>query len=96
MTRTTDFIAELFRAGNEVGNLTAFEKRRLLERVANTLLSYCSQADTAAAQKLAEAAARLNTKATIVDQMSNDDAKAALLVAADVIRINRILLGAKD
>lgn len=32
MTSTTDFVTELYRAGNEAGKLTPFEAKRLLER----------------------------------------------------------------
>ena len=96
MSTTTDFIAELFRAGNEVGKLNAFEKRRLLERAANTLRGMHDLAGGSQAQKLSDSADRLDAYAARAETLSDDELKTALTVAADVIRIMRVLLGAKD
>lgn len=37
MSSTTDFIAELFRAANQIETLTSFERVRLTERAAATI-----------------------------------------------------------
>ncbi|TCR72222.1 hypothetical protein [Rhizobium sp. BK376] len=38
MTPTTNFVAELYRAANEIDRLTTVEKRRLLVRAAHTIV----------------------------------------------------------
>ncbi|TCL70519.1 hypothetical protein [Rhizobium sp. BK251] len=39
MTRTTDFVAELIRAANEIERLMPLERRRLLDRSVSTILA---------------------------------------------------------
>ncbi|MDQ0323398.1 hypothetical protein QO002_005604 [Pararhizobium capsulatum DSM 1112] len=96
MTHTTDFIAELFRAANEAEKITAFEKRRLLERAMRTIYDLRDKAGMVPGKGLADAADRIRITSATLDRRSTGDVRSALLLSADMIRSLKIALDAKD
>lgn len=96
MTATIDFITELFRAGNGVGKLTPFERRRLIDRAIATIRDMREQvnfsAPAAAGDVLAEIDAIGRDIAVVPDQL----VAMALLELADMIRTLKIALDAKN
>lgn len=96
MTATTDFIAELIRAANEVGKLGVIKKRRLLTRAVATIRSGREQIGIPASGAEADPVIDLLAIAMQVGHRTDDEVKAALLEAADMIRTLKILLDAKD
>lgn len=94
---TTDYIAELYIAANQVTRLTLFEKRRLIQRAVTTIRDRREQIDFSAPRRapgdaLDEIAAIGRNIASVPDPLVAD----ALLEAADMMRVLKILLDAKE
>lgn len=96
MCLTTAFVAELVRAANHVEHLTDFEKRRLLERGVVKIREMRDQVGIPESKTAADAVIDLQTTAGGIERRSADEVKAALLDAADMIRILRIILDGKE
>jgi hypothetical protein len=92
----TDFITELIRAANEVGNLSALKKVRMLQRSIVIIRNGRDQVGIPPSKSATDALIHLQTVAASIDRRSNDEVKAALLDAADMIRTLKIVLDAKD
>lgn len=87
-----EFVAELFRAANEVSKLTDFEKRRLLERAVATIRDMRDQTGMAGGSLDADPLIDFQTIAASIDRRSDEAVKAALLDAAGIIRTLKIVL----
>jgi len=96
LSSTTEFISELIRAANEVDKLALLEKGRLLQRSIVIIRDGRDQVSIAPSTSAADAVIDLQTVAASIDRRSDDEVKAALLDAADVIRTLKIVLGGKD
>lgn len=95
MSLTTAFVAELIRAANHVEHLTDFEKRRLLERAVFTIREMRDQVGIPESKTAADAVIDLQTTAAGIERRTHEHVKAALLDAAEMIRILRIILDGK-
>jgi hypothetical protein len=95
MSTTTDFIFELFRAANEVGRLDNFQRRRLLDRAVSTIREGRDEVGIPPSNAALDAVIDLQTMAASIDRRSDDDVRAALLDAADMIRDLKILKDSK-
>jgi hypothetical protein len=91
----TDFILELFRAANEVGRLDSFQRRRLLNRAVATIREGRDEVGIPPSNAALDAVIDLQTMAASIDRRSDDDVRAALLDAADMIRDLKILKDSK-
>ncbi|WP_457578976.1 hypothetical protein [Ensifer adhaerens] len=96
MSLTTAFISELVWAANQVEHLTDFEKRWLLERAVVTIREMRDQVGIPSSNTEADAVIDLQTTAAGIERRSDDQVMAALLDAADMIRILRIILDGKE
>jgi hypothetical protein len=94
MSPTTDFIAELVRAANEIDKLDPKETGRLLNRAVNTIRYMREQAGIPGSQTAGDAVIDLQTTAVALGlgNRSPDQVKAALLDAAGIIRDLHIVL----
>lgn len=92
---TTDFIFELLRAANEIGKLDSYQRRRLLDRAVSTVREGRDQVGISPSNTAVDAVIDLQTMAASIDRQSDEDVKAALLDAADMIRTLKIVLDAK-
>ncbi len=92
MSLTAAFVSELVRAANQVKRLTAHEKRRLLERAVVTIREMRDQAGIPSSDTEADAVIDLQTTAAGIERRTDEQIKAALLDAADMIRTLHILL----
>jgi hypothetical protein len=92
MSGVTEFVAELFRAANEVEKLTAFEKKRLLERAVATIRDMRDQTGIAGGSLDEDPVIDFQTIAASIARRSDETAKAALLDAAGIIRTLKIIL----
>lgn len=97
LSHTTDFIAELYRAANEIGKLTPFEKRRLIERAVITVRDMREQAAASDPDRTGGDVLD-GIEAIALDIASVPDALVghAMLEAADMIRALKILLDARS
>ncbi|MCV9965681.1 hypothetical protein OIU34_27795 [Pararhizobium sp. BT-229] len=86
MTATTDFIAELFRAANEVGKLRDFEKQRLIERGVRTVREMRSDAGIRPSRSTRDPLVAIEIANIRSEIHSDESAQAALLDLADMIR----------
>ncbi len=86
MSTTTDFIFELVRAANDIGNLTPFEKRRLLERAVKTIREGRDQVGTAPSKTEPDKVVDLETIAASIASAPDVLFGHAMLEAADMIR----------
>ncbi|WP_188080126.1 hypothetical protein [Neorhizobium sp. P12A] len=92
MTLITDFIAELYRAANEIDRLTTVEKRRLLERAAHTIVDMEEQLGNVADQRSHRLAAELLKLTDMaLDGVPDVLIGHGFLEAADAIRRLKIL-----
>lgn len=96
MSLTTAFVAELVRAANHVERLTDFEKRRLLERAVVTIRDMREQVGIPESKTAADAVIDLQTVAGGIERRSADEVKAAILDAAEMIRVLKIILDGKE
>ncbi|MBY5765356.1 hypothetical protein V7798_29235 [Rhizobium laguerreae] len=93
----TGFVTELYRAANEVGKLTAFEKRRLIERAVTTVkpmrvqIAFSSPPRRDGQDILVDIA----TVGGEIVSAPNQIVSHALLEAADLIRTLKIVLDGK-
>lgn len=90
------FISELVWAANQVEHLTNFEKRRLLERAVFTIREMRDQVGIPESKTEAVPVIDLQTTAVGIERRTHDQVMAALLDAADMIRILRIILDGKE
>ena len=97
MSSTTDFIAELVRAANEVEMLRGEEARHLLNRAITTIRDMREKIGMPGAHTAADAVIDLQTTAVALGlgNRSPDQVKAALLDAAGIIRDLHIVLDTK-
>lgn len=94
MSTTTDFIAELVRAANQIGKLSPGERIKLMARGARTIRELRLQ--TGVRQGLGrDPLGDLEIAALKSETGPDDDAKAVLLEMADMIRTLKIVLDAK-
>ncbi|URK87734.1 hypothetical protein LP421_07805 [Rhizobium sp. RCAM05350] len=96
MSTTTDFITELYRAANEVGKLTPFEKRRLIERAVTSIHEGRQQVGIAPRKTEPDKVIDLQTVAASIASAPDVLISHAMLEAADMIRTLKIVLDAKD
>ncbi|WDZ81058.1 hypothetical protein PWG15_25255 (plasmid) [Ensifer adhaerens] len=96
MSLTTAFISELVWAANQVEHLTNFEKRRLLERAVVTIREMRDLVGIPESKTEADTVINLQTTAAGIERRTADQIKTALLDAADMIRILRIILDGKE
>ncbi|ODT09002.1 MAG: hypothetical protein ABS35_43910 [Kaistia sp. SCN 65-12] len=94
MSSTTDLIAELFRAANQIGTLTSFERVRLIERAAATIQG---QRDLLATKERVvpltyDVTANLEKMKAQAPEMPEVLSAVVMLKCADEIRRLRILL----
>lgn len=94
MSTTTEFIAELVRAANEVHKLQAREKRRLLERAIITIRDMREEIGIPSSGTAADAVVDIQqTEVLLIRGLAtNERVKASLLDAADMIRTLHIVL----
>ena len=92
MSLTTAFVSELVWAANQSEHLTTFEKRRLLERAVATIRDMRELAGIPGSKTEADAVVDLQTTAAASDRRTEEQIRAAVLDAADMIRTLRILL----
>ncbi|MCV9960364.1 hypothetical protein OIU34_00495 [Pararhizobium sp. BT-229] len=95
MTATTDFIAELFRAANEIDKLATLEKGRLLQRAIVTVRDMRDVVGIPTSGTEADALIDIGAVAASIDRTPNQDVRAALLEAAGMIRDLRIVMDSK-
>lgn len=95
MTATTDLIAELFRAANEVGMLSPFEKRRLLERAVATIREGRDRVGIRPSRTAPDKVIDIQTVAASCASAPDVLVSHAMLEAADMIRTLKIVLDAK-
>jgi hypothetical protein len=92
VTGITDFIAELYRAANEIDRLTTVEKSRLLRRAAHTIQDMEEQLSNVADHRSHRIAEELLKLAEMVKDGVYDMLVAhGLLEGADAIRRLKIL-----
>ncbi len=96
MSLTTAFISELVWAANQVDHLTAFEKRRLLERAVVTIREMREQVGMRPSETEPDSVIDLQTAAAGIETRTGDNVREALLDAADMIRTLRIILDRKE
>ena len=92
MSLTTAFISELVWAANQVDHLTAFEKRRLLERAVVTIREMREQVGIPPSKTEADPVIDLQTAAAGIETRTGDNVRGALIEAANMIRTLRIIL----
>ncbi|CDN58486.1 Hypothetical protein RG1141_PB01380 (plasmid) [Neorhizobium galegae bv. officinalis bv. officinalis str. HAMBI 1141] len=92
MSSTTDFIAELVRAANEVEKLQGEEARRLLNRAITTIRDMRETIGIPGGHTAADAVIDLQTAAVALGNRSHEQIKTALLDAASMIRDLHIVL----
>ncbi|CAN7616341.1 hypothetical protein LJR235_004563 [Pararhizobium sp. LjRoot235] len=95
MTATTDFIAELVRAANEVAKLPPVERGRLLKRVIATIRYMRDIVGFPACGSAADSLITMGTLAGSAGRRPDTDVRAALLEAAGMIRDLRIVMDSK-
>ncbi|WP_438748276.1 hypothetical protein [Pararhizobium sp. O133] len=95
MTSTTDFIAELFRAGNEVAKLSRSERKRLLERALATIKDMCDILGIPSSGTDADQLVKLATFVAKLEHQSDSEVGQALLTASTLIRDLRIAMDEK-
>ena len=95
MTATTDFIAELFRAANEVDKLALSEKRGLLQRAIATIRDMRDTLGDPNSGTAVDILIDIGTVAASVDRRPHQEVQAVLLTAAATIRDLRIVMDSK-
>ncbi|MFN7090184.1 MAG: hypothetical protein ACK4P4_06510 [Allorhizobium sp.] len=94
MSATTDFVAELIRAANEVERLSPIEKVRLLDKAVTTIRDMRELVDIPSSGTAGDGVVDLQmTRVAFArGKRTPDHVKAALLDAADMIRTLHIVL----
>ncbi len=95
MTATTDFIAELVRAANEVVKLPPVERGRLLKRAIATIRSMRDVVGFPQSGSAADSLVAMGALAGSVGNRPDADVRAGLLEAAGMIRDLRIVMDSK-
>jgi hypothetical protein len=95
MTLTTQLIAELIRAANEVERLTPFEVKRLLNRSVATIRDMREQTGIPGSSRARDVVIDLQVAAARADVLPEDEIRDNLLDAADIIRTLKIILDGK-
>jgi hypothetical protein len=96
MSHTTDFIAELFRAANEVDKLSTGERRRLVDRAVRMVGEMRIDTGVRPSRGNMDALRDIQIAALMAEAGGNDDdVKAVLLDLAEMIRTLKIVLDAK-
>ncbi|NTG48617.1 hypothetical protein G6M04_14585 [Agrobacterium rhizogenes] len=97
MTSTNGFIAELVRAANEVGRVSDFEKRRLLERAVIAIRDMREAVGIPESKTTEDASINLQTVAAMIPMghASDNQVRSALIEAAGMIRDLHIVLDTK-
>jgi len=95
MTATTDFIAELVRAANEVAKLQPMERGRLLKRAIATIRNMRDIVGFPTSGSAADSLIAMAALAGSAGSMPDADVRAALLEAAGMIRDLRIVMDSK-
>jgi hypothetical protein len=96
MSAITRLITELIRAANEVGKLDTLQRRRLLDRAVASIREMRDQTGILHSETLTDAVIPIRITASTVERRSDDDVKASMLDAADMIRTLKIILDAKE
>lgn len=91
----TDFIAELFRAGNEVGKIGVSERRRLLERALRTIKDTRDLLGIPSSGTDADQLIQLSLFVSKLELRSDNQVGEALLMASSLIRDLRIAMDEK-
>jgi hypothetical protein len=95
MTATTDFIAELVRAANEVEKLPPVERGRLLQRAIATIRDMRDVVGFPVSGSAADSLIAMGALAGSVGNRPDADVRAGLLEAAGMIRDLRIVVDSK-
>ena len=97
MSSTTDFIAELIRAANEIERLGIDERRRLVDRAARMVRELRIETGVRPGRRGQDPLRDIEIAALMAEAAgNNDDLKGVLLDLADMIRTLKIVLDAKD
>ncbi|KQV34450.1 MULTISPECIES: hypothetical protein [unclassified Rhizobium] len=96
MTPATSFVSELVRAANEVHLLTTSEVSRLLDRAVDTIRDLRGQVGVKENSLGRDVVVYLQTASARAKWLPLDQAKDALLDAANTIRTLKIVLDSKD
>lgn len=96
MSTLPDFISELVRAANEVGNLGDSECARLLDRAYRTIRDGREEIGMAQDSLDRDPAIDFLTMSRSISMFGDEEIKAALLEAAGMVRALRIILDAKE
>jgi hypothetical protein len=94
LSSTTDFIAELVRAANEVEKLIEFERHRLLERAVATIRDMRETIGIPSAQVQADKIIDLQVMVAAIgaEAKTSQEVRAAILASAAMIRDLHIVL----
>lgn len=92
MTSTTDFIAELFRAGNEVAKLRHSERKKLLERALTIVRDMRDILKIPSSGTDADQLAQLAIFVVELEHRCDIEVSQALLTASTLIRDLRIAM----
>ncbi|KQT01799.1 hypothetical protein [Rhizobium sp. Leaf386] len=95
MTATTDFIAELVRAANSLGQISLFERRRLLGRAIHTIRDMRDIIGIPSSGTDADALLDLAEICSSIHRRTDAEAQKALLEAAGMIRDLRVIVDSK-
>ncbi|MDQ0322978.1 hypothetical protein QO002_005184 [Pararhizobium capsulatum DSM 1112] len=95
MTSTTDFIAELFRAGNEVAKLSHSKRKRLLERALTTVKDMRDILGIPSSGTDADQLVQLATFVAKLEHQGDSEVGQAFLTASTLIRDLRIAMDEK-
>lgn len=96
MSKHPEFITELIRAANKIGELEKGEILRLLGRAYVTILEGREQAGIPLSGGNRDAAIDAKTATGLVETLSDGEVRVLLLDAAEMIRTLKIVLDAKD
>ncbi|MDK1389323.1 hypothetical protein QN224_28380 [Sinorhizobium sp. 8-89] len=92
MSTTTDFIAELIRAVNDIEKLTHYEVSRLLDRSIDTIRDMRRHTGDAGIHSVRDVLVDLRLSSERVQDLSAEQVRDALVDAADVLRSLKIVL----
>ncbi|MCG5486976.1 MAG: hypothetical protein KK482_25360 [Sinorhizobium meliloti] len=92
MSPTTDFIAELIRAANGVEELTRYEVSSLLDRSIDTIRDMCRQTGFEGIHSARDVLIDLRLSSERAGDLLPDQARDALIDAADVLRSLKTVL----
>ncbi|CAN7665815.1 hypothetical protein LJR098_002000 [Rhizobium sp. LjRoot98] len=96
MSNTTDFIAELIKAANELDRLPTFEVSCLLDRSVDTIRDMREQTGVEQSALGRDVVIYLQTSSARAKGLPEDQARDALLDAAETIQTLKMVLDAKD